>query len=117
MDIEIKIIKGIPTQQINKFEDRVVYNTAVLTREYVKGRNAYPYRTGELRRQEVASPILGSNKSYSLGAGVNYAKYVWKMIDVKWTNPSTIPQWYYNTFRQKGAVILTNAVITSKKGL
>lgn len=115
MNIEVKIIKGIPTQQINKFEDRVVYNTAVATREFTKGKNAYPYRTGELRRAEVASAITGSNKEYGLGAGVNYAKYVWNMTNVKWTNSSTIPQWYYNTFRQKGALLLTNAVEKAKK--
>lgn len=114
MNIEIKIIKGIPTQQINKFEDRVVYNTASATREYVKGRNGYPYRTGELRRQEVASPILGSNKEYSLSGGVDYAKTVYNYTNVHWTNPSTIPQWYYNAFRQKGALLLTNAVIKAK---
>ena len=114
MNVEIKIIKGIPTQQINKFEDRVVYNTASATREYVKGRNGYLYRTGELRKQEVASAITGSNKEYGLGAGVNYAKYVWNMKNVKWTNSKTIPQWYYNAFRQKGALLLTNAVIKAK---
>ena len=114
MNIEVKIIKGIPTQQINKFEDRVVYNTAVATREYTKGRNAYPYRTGELRRQEVASPILGSNKEYELTAGVSYGKTVYNYTNVKWTNPSTLPQWYYNMFKQKGALLLTNAVIKAK---
>ena len=114
MNVEVKVIKGIPTQQINKFEDRVVYNTAVATREYVKGRNGYPYRTGELRRSEVASPILGSNKEYSLSGGVGYAKTVYNYTNVKWTNPSTIPQWYYNTFRQKGALLLTNAVLKAK---
>lgn len=115
MNIEVKIIKGIPTQQINKFEDRVVYNTAVATKEFTKGQNAYPYRTGELRRAEVASAITGSNKEYGLGAGVNYAKYVWNMTNVKWTNSSTIPQWYYNAFRQKGTLLLTNAVVKAKK--
>ena len=115
MNIEIDIIKGIPVEQINKFEDKVVYNTAVFTREYVKGRNAYPYRTGELRRQEVASPILGSNQSYSLEAGVSYGKTVYNYTNVKWTNPSTLPQWYYTAFRQKGAVLLTDAVLKAKK--
>ena len=110
MNIEIQIIKGIPKEQINKFEDKVVYNTAVLTRENVKGSNGYPYRTGELRRQEVASPIMGSNKNYSLLAGTSYAPAVYKMTNVNWTNPSTIPQWYHNTLRQKGETILSNAV-------
>jgi hypothetical protein len=46
---------------------------------------------------------------------VNYAKYVWNMTNVKWTNSSTIPQWYYNVFRQKGNLLLTNAVVKAKK--
>lgn len=114
MNIEVKIIRGIPKDQINKFEDRVVYNTAVATREYVKGRHGYPYRTGELQRSEIASPILGSNKTYELTSGVGYGKTVYNYTNVNWTNPSTIPQWYYNAFRQKGALLLTNAVIKAK---
>ena len=108
--IEVKIIKDIPKDQIDKFEDRVVYNTAVLTREYTKGANAYPYLTGELARQEIASPIKGGNKEYSLLAGVDYAKYVWKMTDVNWTNNSTEPQWYFNKFKQKQQTIIQNAM-------
>lgn len=115
MDIEVKIIKGIPKEQIEKFEDRVVYNTAVATREYTKSRNAFPYLTGTLRREEVAAPIIGSNKEYGLTSGVDYAKYVWKMNDVNWTNPSTKPQWYYSSFNEKGALLLTEAVIKAKK--
>lgn len=115
MDIEVKVIKGIPTEQINKFEDKVVYNTAVLTREYVKSQNGYPYKTGELRRSEVASPIMGSNKQYELIAGVKYAKRVYNYTNVNWTNPSTVPQWYYNTFRRKGTTILTTAVVKAMK--
>ena len=112
---EVKVVKGLPTKQIDKFEDRTVYNTAVLTREYTKSRNAYPYRTGRLRSAEIALPVEGSNKVYSLGAGVNYAPAVWKMTNVKWTNPSTQPQWYYTSFREKGALLTTNAVIRALK--
>ena len=115
MNIEIKILKGIPKDQINKFEDRVVYNTAVATREYTKSRSSYPYKTGNLMRNEVSAPIVGSNKEYGLSAGTDYAGYVWNMKNVNWTNPSTQPQWYYNNFREKGALLLTNAVVRSKK--
>lgn len=117
MNVEIKVIKGIPEEQIKTFEDKVVYNTAVLTRESVKSMNGYPYRTGELRRQEVASPIIGTNKDYSLLAGTSYAPAVYKMTNVTWTNSSTIPQWYYNTFRQKGTTIVNNAVVAAIKEL
>ena len=116
MDIEVKIIKGIPVEQIKKFEDRVVYNTTVTTREYTKSRNAYPYRTGTLMKKEVASPIINEDdKCYALTSGVDYAVKVWNYDNVNWTNPSTLPQWYYNAFRQKGALLLTNAVINSVK--
>jgi hypothetical protein len=115
MDIEVKIIKGIPKEQIEKFEDRVVYNTAIATREYTKSRNAFPYLTGKLRREEVAAPIIGSNKEYGLTAGVDYAVHVWKMNDVNWTNPNTKPQWYYSNFQEKGYLFLTEAVIKAKK--
>lgn len=110
MNVEVKIIKGLPTEQISKFEDRTVYNTAVATREYTKSRNSYPYRTGKLMQSEVASPITGFNKEYNLLGGVDYAKYVWEMNNVKWTNPSTKPQWYYSNFREKGQSLVLNAV-------
>ena len=115
MDVSIEIKKGIPTQQIEKFEDRVVYNTVVATREYVKSRNAYPYLTGKLRSTEIAAPIIGMNKEYSLTAGVDYATTVWNYNNVKWTNPSTMPKWYATAFKDKGAVLLTNAVLKAIK--
>lgn len=115
INAEVLIVKGIPKSQINKFEDRVVYNTAATTREYVKGAQGYPYLTGELQRSEIASPITGSNKTYSLLSGVDYAKAVWNYTNVHWTNPSTIPQWYYNAFRQKGALLVNNSINKAKK--
>lgn len=115
MNVEVKIIKDIPKDQINKFEDKVVYNTAILTREYTKSANAYPYLSGELRRSEVSSPIVGSNGNYGLTSGVKYAKSVWNYKNVNWTNSSTRPQWYYSVFRQKGASIVNNAVSRTLK--
>ena len=108
--IEVKITKDIPKDQITKYEDRVVYYSAVLTREYTKSMSAYPYLTGELERQEVRAPITGSNGSYNLLDGVDYAKYVWKMTNVNWTNQSTKPQWYKTVFRQKEKTIIDTAM-------
>ncbi len=115
MNIEFVVLKDIPTKQISKFEDRVVYNTAVLTREYTKIANAYPYRTGRLRASEVSSAVTGSNKSYGLGAGTNYAKTVWNYENVNWTNPSTQPKWYLTTFKNKATSIVSNAVSRALK--
>ena len=115
MTIEFKWEKEIPKKQIAQFEDRVVYDTAVYTREYTKGTTAFPRLTGDLERQEIASPIVGSNKSYGLTGGVNYAKYVWRMKNAKWTNPSTQPQWYYTTFKNHAEKIVSQAVVTALK--
>ena len=115
MNVEIKWVKDIPKKQINQFEDRVVYDMAVYTREYTKGTSAFPRLTGDLERQEIAAPIVGSNKSYGLTSGVDYAKYVWNMNNVNWTNKSTKPQWYYTQFKNSAEKIVAQAVSTALK--
>lgn len=108
--VEVEIIKGVPVEQIDRFEDKVVYRTAVITRENTKNMRAYPYLTGKLERAEVADPVIGSNKEYALLPGVDYAKYVYNFKKPEWTNKSTIPHWYHNVFGSKGKLILTEAV-------
>lgn len=110
MNIEIQVIKGIPEKQINKFQDRTIYNIAVFTREETKALNAYPVRSGELKRQEIAQQIIGNNKEYGLGSGVDYAHRVYKYENVNWTNKSTLPHWYGTVLQKQGQTILTNAV-------
>lgn len=110
MSIEVKIIKDIPEKEITKYEDRVVYYSAVLTREYTKGMSAYPHLTGELEKQEIKAPITGSNGEYNLLWGVDYAPYVWKMKNVDWTNENTKPQWYKTVYRQKEKTIIDTAM-------
>lgn len=115
MNIEIEFIKGIPIEQIESFEDKVVYKVAVETREMTKGLRAYPYLTGTLERTEIQEPIVGNNKEYSLGAGVDYAKYVYQYNDANWTNPSTEAHWYHNIFNRHSATILSEAVSKTLK--
>lgn len=115
MNVEVEIIKDIPKEQIKQFEDKVVYYSAILTREYTKSSSAYPKLSGDLERNEIAAPITGGNKEYNLLAGVKYAKYVYKMTNVQWTNPSTIPHWYYTVFRSRQASIMNNAVARATK--
>ena len=111
VQVKVKVIKDIPTKQIKTFEDRQIYNTAAITREFTKGAGAYPRLTGELARQEMRTPIIKlDDSSYGLLRGTPYATYVWKMTDVKWTNPMTKPQWYSTIYRQKETVIVDMAV-------
>jgi len=117
MNVEIEIVKGIPSEQIKNFLDKTVYNVAVETREETKSLNAFPVRTGTLQREEVAQEIIGNNKEYGLGAGTSYASKVYQFDKVNWTNKSTLPHWYYTVYNRKGATILTNAVNKALKGL
>jgi hypothetical protein len=109
MNIEVKITKDIPEKDIKKFEDRTVYYAAVLTREYTKSLNAYPYLSGELARQEIRSPITGKDAEYNLLAGTRYAKIVYNFKNANWTNKSTKPQWYNSVYRQKEKTIINDA--------
>lgn len=109
MKLEVEIIKEIPEKKVKMYEDRVVYNTALLTREYTKGMGAYPYLTGDLQKAEAGSPITGRNAVYNLLAGVDYAKEVWNYKNPNWTNTKTVPQWYYNVYRKYQKKILHTA--------
>ena len=115
MKIDIEIIKGLPIKQINMFEDRTVYNVAVETREMAKGLRAFPYLSGELEREEIAEPVTGSNKEYSLGAGVDYAVRVYNLDDANWTNPSTEAHWYHTVFDKRKTTIVKEAVFKALK--
>lgn len=114
MNVEFIILNDLPVQKIFHFEDKTVQNVAILTRERTKTDEAYPYLTGELERREIASPIIKSNTlEYSLSAGINYAKYVWNMENVNWTNKRTQPKWYLTMYKNKKEEILQNAVFSA----
>ena len=115
MQVEVKIVKEIPEKQIDMFEDKVVYYTTIATREYVKSRHGYPRLSGKLEREEIVAPITGGNKTYNLLTGVSYAKQVYNYHNVNWTNPNTIPHWYYTAFRMKSSSLITNAFYKSLK--
>lgn len=116
MEVEIEILKDIPVEQINRFEDRTIYNVAVFTREFTKSKSAYPYLSGELQRQEVSLPIEGSNKEYGLGRGVEYASRVYNYgQNTQWTNPNTEPQWYHTVFSKNYSTIVNQAVSIALK--
>lgn len=115
MNIEVQIVKDIPVQQISKFEDRVVYNIAVNTREFTKSSRTYPRLSGTLEREEVKAPIIGNNKQYGLQSGVDYAIYVYALDKANWTNKITEPHWYMNNFKRQQNTIVVNAVNAALK--
>ena len=105
VDVEIK--KDIPEKQIQQFEDRSVYFTAS---EYTTAARAYPHLSGELERSEVRVPVQKQKHGeYGLLRGTKYASFVYKMTNVKWTNPSTRPQWYGSMYRAREKSIVDTA--------
>ena len=115
MNIDITIIKDIPKDKIDKFTDLVVYGVARATLDMTAG--FFPRRTGDLERGAYSMGVVGSNKTYGIGSTVDYAKYVWEMKGVNWTNPNTLEQWYLTTFKNKKEHILNQAVTGAKKVL
>ena len=113
MNVEVQIVKDIPKEQIEKFEDRVVYGFAVETREYTKQDKVFPYKSGTLERSEIAAPIVGSKLNYGLTAGVDYAVAVYKLDNAHWTNSNTKPHWYMTTLKTKEKTIQNNAVASA----
>ena len=97
MNVEVEIIKDIPKQDIQRFEDTTIYNIARETLNMTAG--FFPRLTGDLERGSYAMGVVGSNKSYGIGSTVDYAKYVWEYPqNTNWTNSATLAQWYYTKF-------------------
>lgn len=116
MKITMSFKKPIPKEQINKFMDRTVYNTARITLDMTKG--SFPRLTGDLERSSYTLGVKGSNNKYGIGANVSYAKHVWEMPqNTGWTNPSTKAQWYATTFKNKSKPIVMQAIKSAKGGL
>lgn len=121
MNIEVEITKDIPVNKINKFADLVVEGVARATLDMTEG--FFPRLTGDLEIGAYSMGVVGSNKNYGIGSeaktprGDYYAKYVWEMKGVNWTNPNTLEQWYLTTFKNKKEHILNQAVTGAKKVL
>lgn len=115
MNIEVEITKDIPVNKINKFADLVVEGVARATLDMTEG--FFPRLTGNLEIGAYSMGVVGSNKTYGIGSTVDYAKYVWEMKGVNWTNPNTLEQWYLTTFKNKKEHILNQAVTGAKKVL
>ena len=111
MNVEYIVLKPLDTKSITNFMDKTVYNIARTTLDMTTGH--FPRRTGDLERGSYAFGVKGGNATYSLGTTVSYGKYVWDMKNVNWTNPSTLPQWYYTVFKNHSESIVSQAVRSS----
>lgn len=99
-----------------KFEDVhdvIMYHVARLTldRTYPKIPLSNQVGSGKLRTSSMAYGVQGSNKEYTLGSPVSYAKYVWNMgPNTRWTTPGTNSKWFERTWKEIGKNLLSVSV-------
>lgn len=68
--------------------------------------------SGTLRRTSVQGGVRQCDGGYYIGSFTDYATRVWNLDDntTNWSTPGTHSQWYARTLKNKGKVILDNAV-------
>lgn len=110
--VSVTVIKPIDNKGIKNFMEKTVRNSASVTLNMTTGR--FPRRTGKLEAGSYALGVKGSGTTYTLGTTARYGKYVWGMSGVRWTNPSTLPQWYYRVFKNNKEMIISQAVRNAK---
>lgn len=68
--------------------------------------------SGSLRRTSVANGVRTCDGGYYIGSFMDYASHVWNLDDIttNWSTNGTHSQWYARTLKEKGKIILDNAV-------
>lgn len=113
---DIEIIKELPKDKINQWEDKVVYMISRKTLDFTDSNRHFPYLTGKLNEASMNEGVVKlGNKTYGLGArGVEYAPKVWQYGEnTNWTNKNTLPQWYMGVFDKYKNEILEDAINVS----
>lgn len=118
-EVKVEIVKDIPTKEINKYMDQVVFGIARATLDFTNTGHHFPYRTGALNRASMSEGVVYEGfATYHLGArGVEYAPKVWNYENVNWTNKATFPKWYLTEFQKDKNVIVQSAIKNVLGGL
>lgn len=97
------------------FADRVIFECARITKDLTNSCGYFPRLTGNLQESSMSQEIRKeADAVYCLDVpgGAEYAKYVWDYGEnTNWTNPSTLPQWYYTTFINHNNSIRSQATV------
>ena len=104
VEIEFEIIRNINVKQIHEFADLMILNCARITKDFTNSCGYFPRLTGNLQESSMSQEIRKEAEAvYCLDVpnGAEYAGYVWELGEgTNWTNPNTLPQWYYSTFEK-----------------
>lgn len=67
--------------------------------------------SGHLRLSSVNAGVRGDNGDYYIGSYTDYAVYPYNMKEgTHWSEPGTYQQWYDRNWKEKGNVIIEQAV-------
>lgn len=111
INCNVEFKPNVKTQNgLKKVPDVVLYTIA---REVLDmSQTIIPKDKGKLRSSSMSAGVRGVPGDYYIGSYTDYASYVWQMPDAttNWTEPGTHSQWYIRTMKEKGEVIINNAV-------
>lgn len=115
MNVDIKFIKPIPKEQIDRFMDRTVHNIARKTLD--SSVLHVPRLTGNMSIDLLDRGVVGGNAEYSLGytSSADYAPFVYRMSGVRWNNVLSYSQWFHTYFKYNKEWIVTNSVVRALK--
>lgn len=116
MEVEAKFEPNVLTEQkLRRIPDDVVYKVAKITLDMsipsIPMSIGLP-TSGTLRRTSVQGGVRSYENGYCIGSYTQYASRVWNLDDntTNWSTPGTHSQWYARTLKEKGKVILENAI-------
>ena len=79
--------------------------------------NIIPRDSGDMRTSSMNGSVRGGNGDYYIGSYTDYASHVWNLNDstTNWTEPGTHSQWFLRTIKEKGTVIVDDALTRAWK--
>ena len=100
---------------LNEIPNDILYMIAKLTLAFSVA--TIPKDTNKLRATSVSGGVRSCPGGFYIGSFTDYASNVWKMNDstTNWATPGTHSQWYARTLKEKGKVIIDNAINQSWK--
>lgn len=116
MEVVAKFEPNLTTEKkLKKIPEDVLYKMAKITLDMsipIIPMSDLPYHSGILRRTTASSGVHECAGGYFIGSYTTYASHVWNLNDdtTNWTTPNTHSQWFARTLKEKGKVILENAI-------
>ena len=116
MEVVAKFEPDLLTEKkIKRIPDEVLYATAKQTLDLsvpIIPMSIGRPLSGELRRSSVSGGVRSCEGGYYIGSFTKYASAVWNFDDdtTNWSTIGTHSQWYVRTLKEKGKIILDNAV-------